>query len=218
MLRLSHCYLMYVGLQKNGLQVSLWLNLQILDSRDNVLVVHCNAGKGRTGSAICAILLYMKVFNDIESCLKLFGYQRFSCTKGVTQPCQLRYLYYFEAFFKRKVLSPCLKRLKGIQFVKVPNISGGGAVPIFDVYQCNNSQLTKLYSHTTQKFYDSELDEGIIFELSDEDKESFILQGDIKIVFKNNDMYHTTICRIMFNTSFIQRGNYIQAGKMELSP
>ena len=134
MLHLSHCFLMYVDLQKNGLQVSLWLNSQILDSKENVLVVHCNAGKGRTGSAICAILLYMKVFNDIESCLKLFGYQRFSCTKGVTQPCQLRYLYYFEAFFKRKVLSPCLKRLKGIQFVKVPNISGGGAVPIFDVY------------------------------------------------------------------------------------
>ena len=56
----------------------------IIDSKDNVLVVHCNAGKGRTGSAICAILLYMKVFKDIESCLKLFGYQRFSCTKGVT--------------------------------------------------------------------------------------------------------------------------------------
>ena len=86
----------------------------IIDNKDNVLVVHCNAGKGRTGSAICAILLYMKVFNDIESCLKLFGYQRFSCTKGVTQPCQLRYLYYFEAFFRRKILSPCLKRLKGI--------------------------------------------------------------------------------------------------------
>lgn len=26
------------------------------------------------------------------------------------------------------------------------------------------------------------------------------------------------ICRIMFNTSFIQNGNYICAGKMQLSP
>ena len=100
----------------------------------------------------------------------------------------------------------------------MPNISGGGAIPIFDVYQCKESKQTKLYSHTGSKFHDSELEEGIIFELTDEEKESFILQGDIKIVFKNNDMYHTTICRIMFNTAFIQRGNYIKAGKLELSP
>jgi hypothetical protein len=28
----------------------------------------------------------------------------------------------------------------------------------------------------------------------------------------------STICRIMFNTAFIQNGNYICAGKMQLSP
>ncbi len=47
------------------------------------------------------------------------------------------------------------------------------------------------------------------------------MRGDTKIVFshmgklgcKTYDMF-----RIMFNTSFIQNGNYIVAGKMELSP
>jgi len=45
---------------------------------------------------------------------------------------------------------------------------------------------------------------------------SFTMRGDTKIIFKHAES--TTICRLMFNTSFIQNGNYIVAGKMELSP
>jgi len=39
---------------------------------------------------------------------------RFTCGKGVSQPCQLRYLYYFEAFYRQKIKSPAAKRLRGI--------------------------------------------------------------------------------------------------------
>ena len=45
-----------------------------------------------------------------------------------------------------------------------------------------------------------------------------ILEGDIKIVFKHAGFTSKTMFRMMFNTAFIQRGNYIKAGKMELSP
>jgi hypothetical protein len=44
------------------------------------------------------------------------------------------------------------------------------------------------------------------------------LQGDVKILFKHAGFSNKVIFRIMFNTAFIQRGNYIKAGKMELSP
>ena len=37
-------------------------------------------------------------------------------------------------------------------------------------------------------------------------------------MFKHDGFSSKTICRIMFNTAFIQSGNYIKAGKMELSP
>ncbi len=37
-------------------------------------------------------------------------------------------------------------------------------------------------------------------------------------MFKHAGFSNKLICRIMFNTAFIQRGNYIKAGKMELSP
>lgn len=44
------------------------------------------------------------------------------------------------------------------------------------------------------------------------------MRGDTKIVFKHNGFKDQMICRIMFNTAFIQNGNYICAGKMQLSP
>ena len=81
---------------------------------ENVIIVHCNSGKGRTGTAICAILLFMGYFDNVDDCLRFFGHQRFTCGKGVSQPCQLRYLYYFEAFYRRKIKSPCAKKLRGI--------------------------------------------------------------------------------------------------------
>ena len=44
------------------------------------------------------------------------------------------------------------------------------------------------------------------------------MRGDTKIIFKHSGFTVSTICRIMFNTAFIQNGNYICAGKMQLSP
>ena len=58
----------------------------------------------------------------------------------------------------------------------------------------------------------------MIFLLTEQQKNSFTLHGDIKIMFKHEGFSNKTVCRIMFNTAFIQRGNYIMAGKMELSP
>ena len=41
---------------------------------ENVIVVHCNSGKGRTGTAICAILLYMGFCDSIDDCLRFDGH------------------------------------------------------------------------------------------------------------------------------------------------
>lgn len=179
--------------------------------------MHCNSGKGRTGTAICALLLFLGYFDNVDDCLKFYGHQRFTCGKGVSQPCQLRYLYYFEAFYRRKIKSPSAKRLLGIQFVQVPNLSSGGCIPFFDVYSCRGLDIQKVFSLPPSKFY-SQKELGIVFLLSEEDKQSFTLNGDVKIVFRHQGFSSKTIFRIMFNTAFIQRGNYIMAGKMELSP
>jgi len=78
------------------------------------VVVHCNSGKGRTGTAIATLLLYTGFVQNIDDGLKYYGWKRFSSGKGVTQPCQLRSIYYFEAALRRQVIAPSPKRLKAI--------------------------------------------------------------------------------------------------------
>jgi phosphatidylinositol-3,4,5-trisphosphate 3-phosphatase and dual-specificity protein phosphatase PTEN len=181
--------------------------------------VHCNSGKGRTGTAICAIMLYLGFFDNIDDTLKYYGHQRFICGKGVSQPCQLRYLYYFEGYYKKQIKSPSCKRLRSIQFVGVPNVSGGGCQPCFDVYDCQGMNITKIFSYQSDKFYTSKKDGGVYMGLTEQQRNSFVMRDNAKIIFYHQGtMQQAIICRIMFNTAFIQNGNYICAGKMQLSP
>ena len=60
-----------------------------------VVAVHCNHGKGRTGTAIISLLLLICYFKSAKDCLKFYNSKRFNkSTYGVDQPCQLRYLGY----------------------------------------------------------------------------------------------------------------------------
>jgi len=178
-----------------------------------VVVVHCNSGKGRTGTAIVAILLFMGYCQNVDDCLRFYGHRRFVCGKGVSQPCQLRYIYYFEGFYKRQIKSPSVKRLRAIEFDGIPNVSRGGCIPSFDVYHCQGMQIEKTFHYASNQELGKE-DKRVSFLLSNEQRNSFTMRGDTKIIFNHQGFSETMICRIMFNTAFIQNGNYICAGKM----
>ena len=45
-----------------------------------------------------------------------YEWKRFSSGIGVTQPCKLRKIYYFDAVLKKIVIAPCEKKLKAIVF------------------------------------------------------------------------------------------------------
>jgi len=61
----------------------------------NIVVVHCKAGKGRTGLMICCWLLYCKMWEKTEDSLRFYAALRTYNQKGVTIPSQIRYVNYF---------------------------------------------------------------------------------------------------------------------------
>ncbi|CUM66057.1 uncharacterized protein PRCAT00003711001 [Priceomyces carsonii] len=73
-------------------------------SPDNVAVLHCKAGKGRSGTICCAYLMYQSVLHDDnvtpESANHLFTEKRMKQFggKGVSIISQLRYLKYWDDF------------------------------------------------------------------------------------------------------------------------
>lgn len=109
-----------------------------------MVVVHCNSGKGRTGTAIACLLFYSGFTHDMDDALKYYGWKRFSSGIGVTQPCQLRSIYYFEAVMKGVIVVPSAKKLKAIVCSPVPNMSNEGCRPYVDI--TNNIDNNVIYT------------------------------------------------------------------------
>ena len=103
--------------------------------RDNVIVVHCLAGMGRTGTVISSILLFTGQAPTAKDALEHFAALRTGTGAGVSKPCQRRYVNYAErllAMAKQKnydiytlppVPSRVLKKLSIINLSKTPKIS-----------------------------------------------------------------------------------------------
>eukprot|EP01102_Stenamoeba_stenopodia_P016436 TRINITY_DN5749_c1_g1_i1.p1 TRINITY_DN5749_c1_g1~~TRINITY_DN5749_c1_g1_i1.p1 ORF type:complete len:434 (-),score=98.64 TRINITY_DN5749_c1_g1_i1:68-1204(-) len=71
------------------------------DHPANVVAVHCRGGKGRSGTMVCAWLLYSRHSKTAREALEFFGLQRTDSSKGskyqgVETRSQCRYIYYLE--------------------------------------------------------------------------------------------------------------------------
>ncbi|KAH0785768.1 phosphatidylinositol 3,4,5-trisphosphate 3-phosphatase [Histomonas meleagridis] len=91
----------------------------------HVVVVHCKAGKGRTGTMICSLLLHLGLYKSSQEAMQHYAENRTLNEKGITIPSQIRYVRYYEQYlnggFDRNipfVPSPCL--VKRVRFVGIP--------------------------------------------------------------------------------------------------
>ena len=62
------------------------------------VVVHCKAGKGRTGLIICCFLLFTEIFDNVEEAIAHYNKIRTSDGHGLTIDSQIRQVYHFKHF------------------------------------------------------------------------------------------------------------------------
>ncbi|KAK9272351.1 hypothetical protein L1049_002722 [Liquidambar formosana] len=97
----------------------------------NIVVVHCMAGKGRTGLMVCAYLVYSGM--SAEEALQLYAQRRTTNNEGVSIPSQRRYVGYWANLlsFPRGVVNrppdvnlppPCGRELQRIRLYDAANI------------------------------------------------------------------------------------------------
>ena len=82
----------------------------LLENTSNVVVIHCKAGKGRTGMVIACLLIQLGIIQNIKEktvndlcreALEFFGNMRSSKGIGVQCPSQLRFVKYYCKLIKK---------------------------------------------------------------------------------------------------------------------
>ncbi|XP_031568203.1 phosphatidylinositol 3,4,5-trisphosphate 3-phosphatase and dual-specificity protein phosphatase PTEN-like [Actinia tenebrosa] len=162
----------------------------------NVAIIHCKAGKGRTGVMICAYLLHNGHFKDVNHALAYYGNARTRNSKGVTIPSQRRYVYYYDHLLKHRLTyEPTMVLLKALEIVTIPNMQNGTCCPFFILWQY------KVKIHQSKIIESSKKgDKSIRLELSP----PLPICGDIKLEFFHKEKFKKErMFQFWFNTFFI---------------
>ena len=180
---------------------------------NNIIAVHSKAGKGRAGTFICCLLMFMRVFETADECLQYYGMMRMETGKGVTVPSQIRYVGYFEKILKNSMGYP-LKFIRKC-FVKIRMFT----IPMFQKkymtsFSIDNSGFT--FNSGKQKHIVQQNNNAVLDFIIDN---LLIVEGDVQVVFYRNHMLgkKEKIFKFWFNTNFIpNNGNIIEFNKKNI--
>ena len=186
------------------------------EDKKNVVAIHCLAGKGRTGTFVCCLLLYLNYFKTAEECLLYYGLLRVGAAKGVTVPSQIRYVNYFETILKDKIPHPIIFKkivLRRLKMYTVPKV-GKKFQPNFTV---DNLEKSIKYSDIVKKKESFNFDLDVLeFTLG---AGGISLCGDVRIQFYQMQFLNLKsdkLFKFWFNTSFLPKSGVYEIKKEEI--
>jgi phosphatidylinositol-3,4,5-trisphosphate 3-phosphatase/dual-specificity protein phosphatase PTEN len=191
----------------------------------NVVAIHCKAGKGRTGCIISCLLVRLQQ-GGVETpneALRKFAIMRTHNQKGVTIPSQMRYVHYYGKQLEEGRTRPAqMLSLKHVRLVTVPTfdsvaLQGGGCDPYFHikVRKDRTGKMIKIFDykkkHTLKHIKAKERKADISCTGSNPPPP---LIGDIKMIFYDYDSYSSDdkMFHLWFNTAYVEN-NYLRFTK-----
>jgi len=174
--------------------VDKWLD----EHESNVAVVHCKAGKGRTGLMICAYLLHRRLYSTADEVLQYYGSVRTQDQKGVTIPSQRRYVDYYAAMMHEKLqYNPVKMYLTSIVIDPLPQLASLGQLEGYIQFEVRQTSVRPFSSDV---YLVKRTDGRINIELQN----PLLIVGDVKIDFTQK--IKLDIMNIMGRPRYVSNG------------
>ena len=154
--------------------------------KENVICIHCLAGKGRTGTICCCLLLYGKLFRCSQDANNYFSMKRFKkLDRGVQEPSQVRYIQYFDKMLHNQNFKALFLKAYEIKKVFISGIKLGDGESIVYKFETNYYKENEAENYLSKN-------------------KGQIVTGDVTInIYRNGSLK----AWVFFNTFFIEPQN-----------
>ncbi|KAF2076677.1 hypothetical protein CYY_002047 [Polysphondylium violaceum] len=179
---------------------------------ENIVAVHCAAGRGRTGTLICSYLLTTLAYESrIEDVLSLFATQRSSIGEGIKVPSQFRYVDYVNQLFTCRKNVELVQNTNGLllKSIVLKNIPTK-FIPMIEVFNVSKPLEPVLLLSTKEKIINNNCSSlcKIMGNIAMIEPQGILLAGDILIKISSATIIGKLVLendpfRFSFHTSFI---------------
>ena len=202
-------------------------------SDQNVVAVHCKAGKGRTGLMICAYLLYSGRFNSAAKAMEFYGDKRTKDGKGVTIPSQKRFIRYYNTVLDRGFPAARRTKLLKLYISSLPvgmetfvafyqrshdTLSPYSVIKMEATFSKKESQCYAIEDNTKKRIQNVRCKvAGSTHKALFEEESAPEFEGDVKVVvYKKKMKKKNFLFSAWINTAFVPSTNRVVAMKADL--